>query len=93
MSGDLRETIQNILSGLKNKEDDLFAICSSSFEKFLNKRELAFIQIECINKGVVWTKVKSPLVLFTLKFKKHGIIKEIRKVTEEIKDIKFYIGA
>ena len=92
MTDELKETIENILSDLKNKDGDLFNLCRESFEKFLNKKEISMVQIHRIHKGIVWVKVGSPLVLFTLKFKKHGIIKDIQKKTEKISDVKFYIG-
>lgn len=92
MPEDLKQTIEGVLKNLQGRETDLFEISLQALSNKLTSKEAELVKVDRINKGVLYLKVKSPLVLIPLRFKKQSILKEIKKHTDIIQDIKFKIG-
>ncbi|MGA2775143.1 MAG: DciA family protein [Candidatus Omnitrophota bacterium] len=61
-------------------------------KKVLTKKELEHIKFKYLKKGLLTLNVDSSGWLYMLSLKKEELLKELKKFSQEVKDIHFRIG-
>ncbi len=90
MQGFLKDSIEDILTSLKR--EDLYGVSQRVLDEVLSGEEKELVELDGFYKDTLCLKVKSPLLLFILNFKKHVILKRLSQHTDKVKNIKFILG-
>jgi len=90
----IQETVQNIMQQLEKKQKaSPRPHPEVLLKKIFSKKELQHIKLNYTRKGILNINVDSSAWLYQLSLKKEKFLAKLHSQTDQIKDIRFYLGA
>jgi len=90
---EIKETILQVMQRLETKQKG--AVRDNPevlLKKTFTKKELSHIKVNYLKKGILSIGVDSSAWLYHLDLQKEKLLSKIRKKTNQIKEIRFYVG-
>ena len=89
----IKDTVANVLKKLSAKKSETQDGDPEEWlKKVLTKKELEHIKFQYFKKGLLGVSVDSSSWLYMLSIKKEELLKNLKKLSGNIKDIHFSIG-
>ena len=89
----IKETVAAVLKKLSAKNNNAQEECPEVWlKKVLTKKELEHIKFKYFKKGVLGASVDSSSWHYMLSIKKEELLKNLQKLSGNIKDVHFNIG-
>ena len=89
----IKDTVASVLKKLTEKKSDTQDDNPEEWlKKVLTKKELEHIKFQYFKKGLLGVSVDSSSWLYMLSIKKEELLKNLKKLSGNIKDIHFSIG-
>ena len=89
----IKDTVASVLKKLTAKKSDTQDDNPEEWlKKVLTKKELEHIKFQYFKKGLLGVSVDSSSWLYMLSIKKEELLKNLKKLSGNIKDIHFSIG-
>ncbi|MFA5275562.1 MAG: DciA family protein [Candidatus Omnitrophota bacterium] len=89
----IKDTVTAVLMKLSAKKSNAPEdIPEEWLKKVLTKKELEHIKFKYLKKGLLALSVDSSSWLYMLSLEKEELLKELKKYSQEVKDINFRIG-
>ncbi len=89
----IKDTIEVVIRDLFTKKGGANNTGPEAWlRKALTKKELGHIKFHYFRKGILGLMVDSSVWLYSLNLKKEGLFDKFKKISQDIKEVRFSIG-